>query len=123
VRTEIVHWEGIEIDRAGDGFFVRFDTPARAIECARAVRTAAKRLSIDIRAGIHTGECELQSGKVAGMAVHIAARAQGVANPGEILVSRTVTELATGSGTRFEDRGLHVLKGVPGEWRLFSVSD
>jgi len=123
VRSEIARCEGIEIDTAGDGFFVRFDSPGRAIECARAMRAGVKRFGVLVRVGIHTGECEFQSGKFAGMAVHIAARAQEVASPGEILVSGTVRDLAVGSGARFDERGQLALKGIPGEWRLFSVAD
>jgi class 3 adenylate cyclase len=123
VRAEILRCEGTEVDTAGDGFFVRFDSPARALECARAVREAVKRLGIEIRVGIHTGECELQGRAVTGMAVHVAARIQGLAGAGDILVSSTVKDIVVGSGTRFEDRGQHSLKGTPGEWRLFSLVD
>ena len=121
VRTEIARCEGIEIDTAGDGFFARFESPARALQCARSVRGAVKRLGIEIRAGVHTGECEVQGRNLSGMAVHIAARVQAAARPGEVLVSETVKVIAIGSGFRFEDRGEHSLKGVPGEWRLYSV--
>jgi class 3 adenylate cyclase len=123
VRAEISRCEGTEVDTAGDGFFVRFDSPARALDCARAAREAVKRLGIDIRAGIHTGECELQGRALTGMAVHVAARIQGLADRGDILVSSTVKDIVAGSGARFEDRGPHSLKGIPGEWRLFSLSD
>jgi class 3 adenylate cyclase len=123
VRAEIQRCEGIEVDTAGDGFFVRFESPARALECARAAREAVKRLGIEIRVGIHTGECELQGRTLTGMAVHVAARIQGLAGPGDILVSSTVKDIVVGSGTRFEDRGPHLLKGMPGEWRLFSLVD
>ena len=121
VRQEISRYNGTEVDTAGDGFFVRFDSPARAIEAAHAVRAAATAQNIEIRAGIHAGECELEGTRLAGMAVHIAARTQGAAAPGEILVSSTVKELAVGAGLRFEDRGEHKLKGVPDSWRLFRV--
>jgi len=114
---------GVEVDTAGDGFFVRFDSPARALDCARAAREAVKRLGIDIRAGIHTGECELQGRALTGMAVHVAARIQALASPGDILVSSTVKDIVVGSDARFEDRGQHSLKGMPGEWRLFSLAD
>jgi uncharacterized protein (TIGR00369 family) len=123
VRAEIARCEGIEVDTAGDGFFVRFDSPARALDCARAAREAVKRLGIDIRAGIHTGECELQGRALTGMAVHVAARIQGLAGSGDILVSSTVKDIVAGSNARFEDRGQHSLKGMPGEWRLFSLAD
>lgn len=121
-RAEIARHDGIEIETIGDGLFVRFDSPARALECAAAVRASVRRLGLEIRAGIHTGECELQSGKLAGMAVHIAARVQAVAAPGEVLVSRTVRDLAVGSALHFQDRGEHTLKGVPGEWRLYALA-
>jgi uncharacterized protein (TIGR00369 family) len=121
VRTEIARCNGVEVDTAGDGFFARFDSPAYALECARAVRDAVRASGIEIRAGIHTGECELQGGKVSGIAVHLAARVQTAAAPGEILVSGTVKDLAVGSPWRFDDRGEHSLKGVPGEWRLYAL--
>jgi class 3 adenylate cyclase len=105
VRREVVRCEGIEIDTAGDGFFVRLESPARAIECARAVRAAVKRLGVEVRAGIHIGECETHGRDLSGIAVHIAARVQGAAAPGEILVSSTVRDLAAGSAHRFEDPG------------------
>ena len=111
------------VDTAGDGFFVRFDSPARALDCARAAREAVKRLGIDIRVGIHTGECDRQGRTLTGMAVHVAERIQGLAGPGDILVSSTVKDIVVGSDARFEDRGQHSLKGMPGEWRLFSLAD
>ena len=123
VRAEVLRCEGTEVDTAGDGFFVRFESPARALECARAAREAVKRLGIEIRVGIHTGECELQGRALTGMAVHVAARIQGLAGPGDILVSSTVKDIVVGSDTRFEDRGQHSLRGTPGEWRLFSLVD
>ena len=123
VRAEISRCEGIEVDTAGDGFFVRFESPARALECARAARAAVKRLGIEIRAGIHTGECELQGRTVTGMAVHVAARIQGLAGAGDILVSSTVRDIVVGSNARFEDHGQHALRGTPGEWRVFSLVD
>jgi class 3 adenylate cyclase len=121
VRAHILRCDGVEIDTAGDGFFVRFDSPARALECARAVRDRVKRLGVDVRVGVHAGECELQGRALTGLAVHIGARIQAQAAPGEILVSSTVKDLAMGSGLRFQDRGLHALKGVPGEWPLFAL--
>jgi len=93
VRAEISRYDGVEVDTAGDGFFVRFESPARALDCARSAREAVKRLGIDIRVGIHTGECELQGRSLTGMAVHVAARIQGLANPGDILVSSTVKDI------------------------------
>jgi uncharacterized protein (TIGR00369 family) len=122
-RGEILRCEGAEIDTAGDGFFVRFDSPARALECARAVRDGVKRLGIEIRVGVHTGECEQQGRTVTGMAVHIASRIQALAEAGEILASNTVKDLVVGSGLHFKDRGEHTLKGVPGEWHLFALAD
>ena len=121
IRAEIAQYDGVEVDTAGDGFLVRFETPVRALECARAIRNSVQRLGITIRAGMHAGECELQSGKLAGMGVHIAARVQALASPDEVLVSSTVKDLALGSGLRFEDRGEHTLKGVAGEWRLYAL--
>jgi class 3 adenylate cyclase len=121
MRTEIAQHVGVEVDTAGDGFLVRFETPVRALECASAMRNGAKRLGVTIRAGVHAGECELQSGRLAGMGVHIAARVQALASPGEVLASSTVKDLALGSRLRFEDRGEHMLKGVTGEWRLYAL--
>jgi class 3 adenylate cyclase len=123
VRGEIVRHEGTEIDTAGDGFFVRFEAPGNALDCARAIRTGVKRLGIDVRAGIHMGECEMQGRGLSGIAVHIAARVEGAAAPGEILVSSTIKDVATGSGLRFEDRGEHTLKGVPDTWRLYALAE
>jgi class 3 adenylate cyclase len=121
IRRQIAEREGTEVDTAGDGFLARFDSPARALECARAVRNAVQRLGIRIRVGVHTGECELQRGKLSGIAVHTAARIQAAAEPDEILVSSTVKDLSTGSTWRFDDRGQHKLKGVPGEWQLYAL--
>jgi Adenylate and Guanylate cyclase catalytic domain len=100
---------------------VTFDGPARAIRCAEAIRAAVRGFGIEIRAGIHTGECELIGEDIAGLAVHIAARVNALARPGEILVSRTVRDLVVGSGTAFAERGVHSLKGVPGDWNLLTV--
>jgi uncharacterized protein (TIGR00369 family) len=122
-RREFSRHNGTEVDTAGDGFFVRFDSPAQAIEAARAAVRAAARLGIEIRAGIHTGECELRGNKPTGMAVHIAARIQAAAQPGEVLASSTVKDLAVGSGLRFADRGEQNLKGVPDPWRFYAVVD
>lgn len=121
VRREIARFRGIEVDTAGDGFFCRFDGPARAIECALAIVDGARAHGLEVRAGLHTGECELVGPKPAGIAVHIGARVLGLAEPGEVLVSRTVTDLVAGSGHVFEPRGEHTLKGVPGAWALFAV--
>jgi class 3 adenylate cyclase len=123
IRAEIARFNGIEVETIGDGFFFRFDSPARVLECAGSARDAVRRLGIELRAGIHAGECELQSGKLAGVAVHIAARVQAVATAGEVLVSGTVRDLTAGSGVRFADRGEHTLKGIPGTWRLYALLD
>jgi class 3 adenylate cyclase len=106
----------------GDGVLATFDGPARAIRCARAIRDEARALGIEIRAGLHTGECEVRNGDIGGIAVHTGARVSAEAGPGEVLVSGTVKDLVAGSGIAFEDRGIHRLKGVPGEWRLFALS-
>ncbi len=123
VRREVSRHNGTEVNTTGDGFFVRFDSPAQAIQAARAARSATASLGTKIRAGIHTGECEIEGDMLAGMAVHIAARIQGAAVPGEILVSSTVKDLAVGSNVRFADRGERELKGVPDSWRIFAVTD
>jgi class 3 adenylate cyclase len=122
VRRQLLRFRGIEMDTAGDGFFARFDGPARAIRCATTITSAIKQLGIDVRAGLHTGECQLVGGKVAGIAVSIGARVVSEAKPGEVLVSNTVKDLVAGSGITFDDRGPHELKGVPGEWRLYAVT-
>ena len=121
VRRELSRFRGEELDTAGDGFFATFDGPARAIRAAQAIVGDVHELGLEIRAGVHTGECELHDGKVAGIAVAMGARVAGVAEPGEVLVSGTVKDLVAGSGIEFEDRGAHELKGVPGEWRLYAV--
>jgi class 3 adenylate cyclase len=122
VRRELERYRGVELDTAGDGFFARFDGPARAIACADAIRERVSGLGLQVRAGIHTGECERVGEKVTGLAVNVGARVSGAAAAGEVLVSSTVKDLVAGSGIEFEDRGPHELKGVPGEWRLFAVS-
>jgi class 3 adenylate cyclase len=121
VRAELSRFRGRELDTAGDGMFATFDGPARAIRSACAIRDAVRRLDLEVRVGLHTGECEVIGAKVGGLAVHIGARVAGLARPGEVLVSSTVKDLVAGSGLRFEDRGSHALKGVPGEWTLFAV--
>jgi class 3 adenylate cyclase len=121
VRKELERYRGIEVDTAGDGFFARFDGPARAIACALAIREQVADLGLEVRAGIHTGECERVGEKIAGLAVNVGARVSGAAAAGEVLVSSTVKDLVAGSGIEFEVRGTHELKGVPGEWRLFAV--
>ena len=122
IRRELARYRGREVDTAGDGFFATFDGPARAIHCACAASDAVRELGVDIRAGLHTGECELVHGKVGGLAVHIGARVAGKAEPGEVLVSSTVKDLVAGSGIEFNDRGTHELKGVPGKWHLYSIA-
>lgn len=121
-RREVTRYRGREIDTAGDGFFATFDGPARAIRCACALRDAVSSLGISIRTGLHTGECERMGDKVGGIAVHTGARVADQAQPGEVLVSSTVKDLVAGSGLQFHDRGVHALKGVPGQWRLFAVA-
>jgi class 3 adenylate cyclase len=121
VRRELARFRGEEVDTAGDGFFCRFDGPARAMACAHAIVDRAKELELDVRSGIHTGECELVGGKIAGIAVVTGARISALAAPGEVLVSSTVKDLVAGSGFSFAERGEHELKGVPGTWRLHAV--
>lgn len=121
VRRQLVRYAGKEMDTAGDGFFARFDGPARAIRCACAIVEGLGDLGLEVRSGLHTGECELVDGKVGGIAVHIGARVAAEAAPGEVLVSSTVHDLVAGSGLRFRERGAVGLKGIPGEWRLFSI--
>jgi pimeloyl-ACP methyl ester carboxylesterase len=121
VRRELARFRGREIDAVGDGFFAAFDGPARAIRCACAVIDRLGELGIDVRAGLHTGECEVADGKIAGIAVHTGARVAANAQGREVIVSSTVKDLVAGSGIEFEDRGFHELEGVPGDWRLFRV--
>ena len=121
VREELDRSCGREIDTAGDGFLATFESPAQAVACACDIIKGVGKLGIGIRAGIHTGECEVLEGRVSGIAVHVGARIAATARPGELLVSSTVKDLVTGSGIDFDDRGAHVLRGVPGEWRLFAV--
>jgi len=122
VRRQLVRFSGREIDTAGDGFFASFDGPARAIRCAWAITEAVSELGLEVRAGLHTGECEVVDRKVGGIAVHIGARVASEARPGEVLVSSTVKDLVAGSGIQFRERGVAELKGVPGEWRLYSAA-
>jgi class 3 adenylate cyclase/pimeloyl-ACP methyl ester carboxylesterase len=122
VRAQLSRFRGEEVDTAGDGFFASFDGPARAIRCGCAIVGAMPELGLEVRIGLHTGECELVDGKVAGIAVHTGARVAANAKPGEVLVSSTVRDLVAGSGLAFEDRGSHELKGIPGEWRLYAVA-
>jgi class 3 adenylate cyclase len=121
VRRQLARFRGSEIDTAGDGFFASFDGPARAIRCACAISKGVRELGLEVRAGLHTGECERMDGKIGGIAVNIGARVASEAGPGEVLVSSTVRDLVAGSGIEFQERGTAALKGVPGEWRLFAV--
>jgi class 3 adenylate cyclase len=123
VRRELERYRGSEVDTSGDGFFARFDGPARAIACALELIRSTRALGLDVRAGIHTGECELVEGKPAGLSVHVGARVSARAEPGEVLVTGTVKDLVAGSGIAFEPRGEHELKGVPGTWSIYAVSD
>jgi class 3 adenylate cyclase/alpha-beta hydrolase superfamily lysophospholipase len=123
VRRQLDAFRGTEIDTAGDGFFASFEGPLRAIRCARAISESVSSLGVEVRAGLHTGECERVDGKIGGLAVNIGARVAAAAGPGELLVSSTVKDLVAGSAVEFDDRGAHELKGVPGEWRLYSVTN
>ena len=122
VRRQLGRFAGREVDTAGDGFLATFDGPARAIRCAVAIRESVGPLGVSVRAGLHTGECEIVDGKVGGIAVHIGARVAALAGPNEILVSSTVKDLVAGSGLQFASRGATELKGVPGEWQVFEVT-
>ena len=121
VRELLARFRGTEVKATGDGFLATFDGPARGVECAREITAALRGLDVDVRAGLHTGECEIRGGDVAGMAVHIGARIGALAGAGEVLVSSTVKDLVVGSPLEFEPRGAHELKGVPGEWSVFAA--
>jgi len=121
VRAELTRFRGREVNTTGDGFLAVFDGPARAVKCAMGIRDGVRSLGIEIRAGVHTGECERDGDNYAGIAIHTGARVMGQADAGEVLVSSTVKDLVVGSGLRFRDRGVHSLKGVPGEWSLFAA--
>jgi len=123
VRAELAQYQGNEISTAGDGFLASFDGPGRAIKCAMAIVTALSALGISVRVGLHTGECEIRDGQLQGIALHVAARVAAVASDDSVIVSQTVKDLVAGSGLKFEDVGLHRLKGLPDEWRLFKVID
>ena len=123
IRLQLARYRGVEIDTAGDGFFARFDGPARAIRCAQAITESVRPLGIDVRAGLHAGECELIDRKIGGIAVHIGARVAAQAAPGEVLVSQTVKDLVAVSGIQFQARGTAELKGIPGEWRLYAAAN
>jgi class 3 adenylate cyclase len=121
VREQLAQFNGREIDTAGDGFLATFDGPARAIRCACAVVREVRRLGLEVRAGLHTGECEVMGDKLSGIAVHLGARVASLAGASEVLVTGTVKDLVSGSGIKFADRGVQVLKGIPNEWHLFAV--
>jgi len=121
VRKELERFRGHEVDTAGDGFLATFDGPARAIRCGLAISAGTRGIGLDVRVGLHTGEIELAGDDIRGIAVHIGSRVAAMAGPGEVLVSGTVKDLVAGSGIEFEDRGLHALKGVPGEWRILAA--
>lgn len=122
VRSQLARFRGREVNTSGDGFLAMFDGPQRAIRCAVAIRDAVQALGIEVRAGLHTGECELRGDDIGGIAVHIGARVSAMAGPNDVLVSSTLRDLVIGSGLEFEARGTHQLKGVPGEWHLFAVA-
>lgn len=121
IREHLKRFRGQEIDTAGDGFLASFDGPARGVQCACSIVQEVRRLGLQIRAGLHTGECEVMNDKLTGIAVHTGARVAAFASEGEVLVSSTVKDLMAGSKIGFRERGEHVLKGVPGRWRLFAV--
>lgn len=121
IRHELAVHRGREVKSTGDGFHAVFDGPARAIRCGCAIQEAVKRIGVSVRVGMHTGECELRSDQIEGVAVHIAARVAGLAQGGEVLVSQTVKDLVAGASFNFQDRGVHALKGVPDEWRILAV--
>jgi class 3 adenylate cyclase len=123
VRRELGVYRGREVKTIGDGFLARFESPASAVRAARAIRDGVKRLHLEVRGGVHTGECELHGTDLAGIAIHVAARIVALADPSEILVSQTVRDLAAGSGIHFTARGSHKLRGVEGEYTLFTVED
>jgi len=122
VRAQLARFRGGEVNTSGDGFLATFDGPQRAIRCAMAIRDAVQALGIEVRAGLHTGECEIRGDDIGGIAVHIGARVSALAGPNDVLVSSTLRDLVIGSGLEFDDRGTHELKGVPGEWHLFAVA-
>ena len=123
VRGEIARFGGREVNRAGDGFVATFDGPVRAIRCAQAIVAGVDDLGLSVRTGLHTGECERRGDDIAGLAVHIGARVAAHALGGEVLVSSTVKDLVLGSDIEFDDRGIHTLKGVEGEWHLFAAKE
>jgi class 3 adenylate cyclase len=122
VRSQLARFRGREVNTSGDGFLAMFDGPQRAIRCDMSIRDAVQSLGIEVRAGLHTGECEIRGDDIGGIAVHIGARVSALAGPNDVLVSSTLRDLVIGSGIEFEERGSYELKGVPGEWRLFAVA-
>ncbi|WP_204802719.1 adenylate/guanylate cyclase domain-containing protein [Mycobacterium riyadhense] len=122
VRSQLARFRGREVNTSGDGFLAMFDGPQRAVRCAMAIRDAVQALGIEVRAGLHTGECEVRGDDIGGIGVHIGARVSALAVPNEVLVSSTLRDLVIGSGLDFEERGAYQLKGVPGEWRLFAAA-
>jgi class 3 adenylate cyclase len=122
VRSQLARFRGREVSTAGDSFLAMFDGPQRAIRCAMSIRDAVQSLGIEVRAGLHTGECEIRGDDIGGIAVHIGARVSALAGANDVLVSSTLRDLVIGSGLEFEERGTHELKGVPGEWHLFAVA-
>jgi len=121
IRRELGRFRGEEVKTTGDGFLAAFDGPGRAINCARAIAARSRELGVEVRAGVHTGECEVRGDDLAGIAVHIGARVASLAGPGEVLVTSTVRDLVSGSGIEFNERGRHALKGIPGEWAVLAV--
>jgi class 3 adenylate cyclase/pimeloyl-ACP methyl ester carboxylesterase len=122
VRVQLNRFRGREVNTSGDGFLAMFDGPQRAIRCAMSIRDSVRALGIEVRAGLHTGECEVRGNDIGGIAVHIGARVSALAGPNEVVVSSTLRDLVIGSGLEFDERGAHQLKGVPGEWHLFAVA-
>jgi class 3 adenylate cyclase len=122
VRAEVERYRGREVNTTGDGFVACFDGPARAVRCALATAEAVRPLGLEIRAGVHTGECHMDGEQISGIALHIGARIAALAGPGEVLVSSTVKDLVAGASIVFADRGAHALKGVPNEWQVFAAS-
>jgi class 3 adenylate cyclase len=122
VRRQLARYGGREVKTMGDGFLATFDGPARAVRCAIAVAEESREAGVEVRAGVHTGECDFTGGDVGGIAVHIASRVMGHAGPGEVIVSRTVVDLVAGSQLAFDERGTHQLKGVPGQWQLYAAA-
>jgi class 3 adenylate cyclase len=122
VHRQLERFRGRAVNTSGDGFLATFDGPARAVRCASAITEGARQLGLEVRAGVHTGECEIRGDDIAGIAVHTGARVAALAGAGEVLVSQTVKDLVAGSGLAFTDRGVHALKGVPGAWRLYAAT-